>query len=62
MAEYRYLLMAERTDGTGRMVYSVGNDRARLEEIARQRTTPRTRFWVEEAVADGLFFVLDSEE
>lgn len=40
-------LMAERTDGTGRMVYDLSDDRAYLEEQAERRTTARTRFWVE---------------
>jgi hypothetical protein len=40
----RYLLMAERADGTGRMVYDTSDDRAFLEE----RAAKRTRYWVEE--------------
>lgn len=44
----RYLLMAERADGTGRMVYDSSDDRVRLEERAAARSSARTRYWVEE--------------
>jgi ABC-type nitrate/sulfonate/bicarbonate transport system substrate-binding protein len=44
----RFLLFAERADGTGRMVYDTSDDRALLEERAARRATPRTRYWVEE--------------
>jgi len=47
MPVYAWKLMAERTDGTGRMIYDMDNDKEYLEGRAKRRTTPRTRFWVE---------------
>lgn len=44
----KYLLMAERADGTGRMVYDQGDDLEAMLSRAKLRTTPRTRFWVED--------------
>jgi hypothetical protein len=53
-APHLYRLMAERADGTGRMIYDLGNDREVLEVRAERRTTPRTRFWVEDNPEAGL--------
>lgn len=46
-AKRKYHLMAERADGTGRIIYAIGNDKEALETLAQKHTTPRTRFWVE---------------
>lgn len=44
----RFALVGQRADGTGRMILSESNDRARLEEVAARRSNARTRFFVEE--------------
>lgn len=44
---YAWRLMAERTDGTGRMNYCLSNDKEELDERVRKTPSTRVRYWVE---------------